>query len=196
MSHSSALRERSLDLADLTIPGPLRPSIDPSPDLPNTAAGACPRSLRAACPFPSRETFAQLPSAWRRALLPLLGERPAPSSATGEESSGQPIPAHLHPPVLSHCSPHVPSPTSRPAATAQPTPNVPIQDHPTRRHRGRIQATTGHSPPKSGHIRRKSGHIWPETGHIRQKSGHIGSDGVDTCLSDGNASLRLFRVRR
>ena len=30
MSHSPAMRERSLDLADLTIPRPLRPPIDPS----------------------------------------------------------------------------------------------------------------------------------------------------------------------
>ena len=34
MSRSSALRERSLDLADLTIPGPLRPPIDPTWNLP------------------------------------------------------------------------------------------------------------------------------------------------------------------
>ena len=129
----------------------------------------------------------------RAALHPLRGERqiPASSAEIGEGSSGQPSPTHPHAPVISR-----PAPSSCSMATLECEPNIPIQDHPTRRHRRHIQATTGHIPPKSGRIRRKTGHIRPETGHIRQKSGHIGSDGVDTCLSDGNASLRRFRVRR
>ena len=173
-------------------------------------------SLPAACvSIPSRATLAQLPSAWSRALLPLLGdhcktpsdltfasalnpspggegrvkglpgnqarvtqrsllgERPASSSAAGEGSSGQPSPTHPHAPVLAHSSPRVPTPSPCPAAAAQPTPNVPIQDHPTRSHRGHIQATTGHISPQ------KWTHPGPKTGHIRQKSGHIGSDGVE-----------------
>ena len=147
-------------------------------------------------PFPSRATFAQLPSAWSRALLPLLGERPAPSSATGEGSSAQPIPAHPHPPVLSRPSPRVPSPTSRPAATAQPKPNTPPQDHRTRKHREHMQATTEHICPKTEHIRQESEHIRPETEHIRSKSEHIGSNALNTCLHHRCPGLKRPRTHR
>ena len=119
----------------------------------------------------------------------LLGERPASSSTAGEGPSGQPIPTHPHAPVLSRCSPRVPTPAPCSAATAQPTPNVPIQDHPTSRHREHIQ-------PRTEHIRPKTEHIQAKTEHIRPKSEHIGSNALNTCLHERCRGLKRSRTHR
>ena len=177
-----------------------RPSIHPGssqhrgcrlPSLPAGRVSLPSRARATVCRVVSRQAITPVGTKLLRgriALHPLRGVRASPAE-TGEGSSGQPIPTHPHPPVLSHSSPRVPAPTPRSAAIAELEPILPLQDHQTRRHRKHMQSATGHFPPKTGHIR-------PETGHIRQESGHIGSDGVDTCLDHRNLNLGLSRIRR
>ena len=188
-----------------------RPSIPPgSPQhrgcrLPSLPAGrvSLPSRARATvCRVVSRQAITPVGTKLLRgriALHPLRGERQslprtrsgvrASPAETGEGSSGQPIPTHPHPPVLSHSSPRVPAPTPRSAATAEPEPDIPLQDHQTRRHREHMQAPTEHIRPRTEHIQ-------PKSEHIRRKSEHIGSDGVDACLDHRNVNLGRSRIRR
>ena len=83
----------------------------------------------------------------------------------------------------------VPTPDPRFSPAAELEPDVPLQDHQTRRHREHMQAPTEHIRPRTEHIQ-------PKSEHIRRKSEHIGSDGVNTCLDDRNLNLGRSRIRR